>query len=90
MAASWAGRDPVSFCYPVFRTESWWDVSIETLETHRRQGHAARAVRTMIRHMWQTGRAPVWGTREANEGSIALAHHLGFREVGRLSVLTAR
>jgi len=89
MAASWAGRAPVSFCYPVFRTEAWWDVSIETLEAHRRHGHAARAARTMIRHMWQTGRAPVWGAPEHNDASLALARQLGFREVGRLTVLTA-
>jgi RimJ/RimL family protein N-acetyltransferase len=89
MAASWAGRVPVSFCYPVFRTEAWWDVSVETLEEHRRHGHASRAARAMIRHMWRTGRAPVWGARIGNDASFSLAHRLGFREVGRLAVLTA-
>ncbi len=89
MAAAWAGRVPVSFCYPVFRTEAWWDVSVETLDAYRGRGHGTRASRAMIRHMWRTGRAPVWGARADNEGSLALAFRLGFREVGRLTVLTA-
>ena len=88
IAAAWHGGRPVSFCYPVMRTEAWWDVSIETLPQYRRQGHAARAVRAMVRHMWTTGRSPVWGARDGNEASLALAAHLGFREVGRLAVFT--
>ena len=39
MAAAWAGHFPVSFCYPALRTERWWDISIETLEDHRRRGY---------------------------------------------------
>jgi RimJ/RimL family protein N-acetyltransferase len=89
MAASWAGAVPVAFCYPVLRTERWWDVSIETLEDYRRQGHGARAVRAMTRHMWQSGRSPVWGATVTNSESLALARHLGFAEVGRLTVFSA-
>lgn len=90
IAASWSANRPVAFCYPVLRTELWWDISIETLEAYRRQGHAARAVRAMTRHMWQTGRAPVWGATVGNIASLALAHSLGFQEVGRLCVFTPR
>ncbi|HEX5474362.1 MAG TPA: GNAT family N-acetyltransferase [Vicinamibacterales bacterium] len=89
MSASWAGALPVSFCYPVVRTESWWDVAVETIEAYRRQGHAGRAVRALVRHLWTTGRAPVWGTLDDNTGSLALARQLGFREVGRLTVFAA-
>ena len=32
MAAVWADGRPVSFCYPVWQTETWWDVAIATLE----------------------------------------------------------
>jgi hypothetical protein len=88
IAASWTAGRPVSFCYPVLRTESWWDISVETLEPYRRQGHGARAVRTMTKHMWQTGRAPVWGAIVANVSSLAVARSLGFQEVGRLCVFT--
>lgn len=88
IAASWHNGEPVAFCYPVMRTEAWWDISIETLPAYRRQGHGARAVRTMTRHMWQTGRWPVWGARDDNPGSLGLAASLGFEEVGRLCVFT--
>jgi len=88
IAGVWAGRLPVSFCYPAMRTERWWDISIETLEDHRRRGFGARAVRAMTRHMWQTGRSPVWGATIDNEPSLALARSLGFQEVGRLVVFS--
>jgi RimJ/RimL family protein N-acetyltransferase len=88
IAGVWAGRLPVSFCYPAMRTERWWDISIETLEDHRRRGFGARAVRAMTRHMWQTGRSPVWGATADNEPSLALARSLGFQEVGRLMVFS--
>lgn len=88
MAASWASGVPVSFCYPALRTERWWDISIETLEAHRRQGHGSRAVRAMTRHMWTSGRWPVWGATVSNTASLSVARSLGFQEVGRLSVFT--
>jgi hypothetical protein len=90
MAAAWSAERPVSFCYPVLRTETWWDISIETLEAYRRQGHGGRAVRAMTRHMWQTGRSPVWGATVSNAASLTLARSLGFQEVGRLCVFTPR
>jgi RimJ/RimL family protein N-acetyltransferase len=89
MAAVWADGRPVSFCYPVWQTETLWDVSIETLETYRRRGFAARAARTMIRHMRQTGRAPVWGALDTNVASRALAAKLGFVENAGIAVFTA-
>lgn len=90
IAAAWSGGRPVSFCYPVLRTESWWDISVETLMPYRRQGHAARAVRAMARHMWEGGRAPVWGATVSNVPSLSLAHRLGFQEVGRVCVFMPR
>jgi hypothetical protein len=89
IAASFAKGLPVSFCYPVVRTEQWWDVSIETIPEHRRHGHAVRAVRAMTRHMWESGRSPVWGAAIGNVPSLTLAHGLGFREVSRLCVFSS-
>ncbi len=89
MAGVWADGRPVSFCYPVWQTESWWDVAIETLEGYRRKGLAGRAARTLIRHMRRIGRAPVWGALDTNAASRALAGRLGFREAARIAVFTA-
>ncbi len=89
MAGVWADGRPVSFCYPVWETESWWDVAIETLEGYRRKGFGGRAARALIRHMRRAGRAPVWGALDTNAGSRALAGRLGFREAARIAVFTA-
>jgi GNAT superfamily N-acetyltransferase len=89
MAAVWAGGRPVSFCYPVWQTETLWDVSIETLPAYRRLGLAARAARTLIRHMRRTGRAPVWAALETNTASRALAARLGFLETAGIAVFSA-
>jgi GNAT superfamily N-acetyltransferase len=89
MAAVWADGRPVSFCYPVWQTETLWDMSIETLPAYRRQGLGARAARTLIRHMRSTGRAPVWGALDTNAASRALAARLGFLETAGIAVFTA-
>jgi len=88
MAAVWSDGRPVSFCYPVWQTETLWDVSIETLQPYRRLGLGARAARTLIQHMRLTGRAPVWGALETNSGSRALAARLGFLETAGVAVFT--
>lgn len=89
MAAVWADGRPVSFCYPVWQTETLWDVSIETLEPYRRHGFGARAARTLMHHLRGSGRSPVWGALDTNAGSRALAARLGFVEAGGLAVFTA-
>jgi GNAT superfamily N-acetyltransferase len=89
MAAAWADGRPVSFCYPVWQTETLWDVSIETLEPYRGHGLGASAARTLIRHMRRTGRAPVWGALDTNTASRALAARLGFVETAGIAVFTA-
>jgi RimJ/RimL family protein N-acetyltransferase len=89
MAAVWAEGRPVAFCYPVWQTETLWDVSIETLEPYRRLGLGGRAARTLIHHLQESGRSPVWGALETNTASRALAARLGFVEEGGLAVFTA-
>jgi RimJ/RimL family protein N-acetyltransferase len=90
MAAAWVDGRPVAFCYPVWQTDTQWDVSIETWEAYRGRGLAGRAARTMIRHMRAAGRAPVWGALDTNLASRKLAARLGFIEAAGLAVLTAR
>lgn len=86
-AAAFVGGVPVSFCYVASETEGLWDVSIDTLEEHRRQGHAARCAAYMIRHIRGTaGKEPVWGAVESNAASMGLAAKLGFVPVDRIFV----
>lgn len=89
MAAVWVDGRPVAFCYPVWQTETLWDVSIETLPAYRQRGLGRRAARTLIRHMWAGGRAPVWGALESNIPSRRLAASLGFLETAGMAVFTA-
>lgn len=90
VAAVWADRKPVAFCYPVWQTETRWDVSIDTLVEYRQRGYGVRAARALIRHMRRDGRAPVWGALDTNRPSRALAARLGFIEAAGVAVLTAR
>lgn len=76
-----------SFCYAAWPTETLWDVAIETLEPHRRQGHAAAAVKFLVDRMWERRKRPVWGALESNTASLALAKKLGFRPVDTLFVM---
>lgn len=90
VGAVWADRLPVAFCYPVWQTERWWDVSIDTLAEFRQRGFGARAARALIRHMRRGGRAPVWGALDTNAPSRALAARLGFIESAGLAVFSDR
>ena len=90
IGAALADRRAVAFCYPAARSERWWDISIDTLQSHRRQGFARTAVLFMIRHMAQTtGLDAVWCSAHGNPASTALALRLGFIEVDRIRLLSA-
>jgi RimJ/RimL family protein N-acetyltransferase len=87
VAATFVGGQPGSFCYAAAETEGLWDVSIDTLEGHRRKGHAASCAAYMIRHMRRvSGKEPVWDALEGNAASMGLAARLGFVPVDRLFV----
>ncbi len=86
IAAGLNGGRPVSFCYAAARTEGLWDISIDTLEEFRRQGHAARCVAFTVEHMRAKGKQPVWGAEEWNRASLRLAARLGFVPVDELVV----
>jgi len=86
MAATIVEGKPVSFCSAGSVTESLWDISIDTLEAHRRQGLAALCVAYMVRHMRKQGKEPVWGAQETNSASLRLAAKLGFVPVDRVVV----
>lgn len=84
IAAAFADGRPVSFAYPLWPTETLWDMSIDTLESHRRRGYAAQAARALIVHMARDGRLPVWGAVEGNIASLRLAVKLGFQPVATI------
>jgi GNAT superfamily N-acetyltransferase len=80
----------VAFSYVAAETETLWDVSIDTVESHRRRGYAAAAVVHLMRLMKERGKAAVWGAVSSNPASMNLALRLGFVEVDALWVLTRR
>jgi predicted GNAT family acetyltransferase len=75
----------VAFCYAGATTESLWDVAIDTVEAHRRQGHAGRCAAFMIRRMRTFGKEPVWQSADDNPASWRLAAKLGFERVAELT-----
>lgn len=89
IAATIVDGRPVSFCYAASETETLWDISIDTLEPYRRQGHAAAVVSFVAICMAERGKQPVWGAEESNDASMGLAAKLGFRPVERLIVFHA-
>ncbi|MCS7026410.1 MAG: GNAT family N-acetyltransferase [Bryobacteraceae bacterium] len=86
LSAAYADGKPVSFCYASWQTESFWDISIDTLPEYQRQGHATRNLAWMIRFQHEAGRLPVWGAVEGNLPSLNLARKLGFIEADRICV----
>ena len=90
LVAAFDGALPVAFAYAAWETETLWDVSIDTIESHRRQGYAAAAALHLMRAMKEWGKSAVWGAAESNPASANLARRLGFVEVDQLWVLTRR
>jgi GNAT superfamily N-acetyltransferase len=78
----------VAVCEAGTRTETLWDVGIDTLEGHRRRGHASACFRALAAHMAAQGLQPVWGAGDDNIASMRLAATLGFKPVDRLAVLS--
>jgi GNAT superfamily N-acetyltransferase len=89
IAATFVAQQPVAFCYAGAVTETLWDISIDTVPEHRRQGHAGRCVAYMIRYMLSQGKHPVWQAVEANSASWRLAQKLGFVPIDELALFEA-
>jgi GNAT superfamily N-acetyltransferase len=89
VAAAFDGARAVSFCHAAYRTERWFDLSIDTLESHRRRGFATSAAAFLVHAMLAQNRRPVWGALDADTPSISLARKYGFRAVDRMVVFLA-
>jgi len=79
---------PVALAYVASETESLWDLSIDTVESHRRKGYATAAVVQLMHLMKKRGKDALWGALESNQASDNLAKRLGFQENDKLWVLT--
>jgi GNAT superfamily N-acetyltransferase len=86
IAATFVDGQPVAFCYAGSKTETLWDISIDTLAEHRRHGYAGLCVAYLIRHMQTLGKQPVWGALEENPASWRLAQKLGFVAMDALAI----
>jgi hypothetical protein len=71
----------VSFSYSASCTETWADISIDTIEAQRGRGIGAAVAARLIDDIVARGLAPVWGAVESNAASLALAAKLGFTNV---------
>jgi hypothetical protein len=87
--AVWVDGKPVSFAYAPWRTERWFDVSVDTAPGARQLGLATRAAAAMIRAGRADGREPVWGAAERNFASLRLGARLGFVATDAIWVISA-
>lgn len=90
LAAVFADGRMVSWCYAPHETETRWDVSVDTLEGHRRRGLAGACFAVLAREMERRGKRPVWGAVDENVASLALAARLGFEPAARLTSFVRR
>lgn len=77
---------PAAFCYDASATETLWDIGVDTVEGHRRKGHAYRCVSAAIRYWLERGKSPRWAAGESNFVSRRLARKLGFRPVDAMVI----
>jgi hypothetical protein len=84
--AAYVDGVPVSFAYAPWRSDRFFDVSVDTLASARQLGLATIVVLVMIRDERAAGREPVWGADEGNAASLRLARRLGFTAVDELWV----
>ncbi len=77
----------VAVCGAASITETLWDVGIDTVEGHRRQGHARACYLALASHLATKGLQPVWGAYDDNDASLAMADSLGFVPVDELWVI---
>jgi GNAT superfamily N-acetyltransferase len=80
------GAEPASFAHVGLRTETHFDVSVDTLEPYRDRGLAQLTAAALIDHERRAGRSPVWGALDDNAPSLAVGRALGFVGVGELFV----
>lgn len=87
---AWLDERPVAFAYAPWRSEKWFDISVDTDPSARQLGLGALVATALIHDERAQGREPVWGADEENYASLALARKLGFVEMDELWVIAPR
>jgi L-amino acid N-acyltransferase YncA len=64
--------------YSPAMTQRWFDIAVETVESHQRRGLAELVSRRLISLLMKRGLDPIWGAVDSNAASLALARKLGF------------
>lgn len=88
--AAWVDGVPVAFAHAPWRSEKWFDISVDTDPSARQLGLATIVSAAMIRDQRARGREPVWGADAGNHASLRLARRLGFEPVDELCVIERR
>jgi GNAT superfamily N-acetyltransferase len=78
----------LAFAFAAYQTESWFDISVETLPDARGRGLSRAAAIALILDRHAHGLRPVWGALESNAPSHRMAERLGFRRADMIWVLT--
>jgi len=86
VACALADGVPASFASAPLRTETLFDVSVDTLPHFRGRGLARRAAAVLIAAERAAGREPVWGAAESNRPLLQVGQALGFQLAGHLWV----
>jgi L-amino acid N-acyltransferase YncA len=84
--SAYVDGEPAAFAYAPWRSERWFDVSVDVIPGARQLGLGTIVAAAMIRHERAAGREPVWGADEDNHASLRLAARLGFVECDRIWV----
>lgn len=79
---------PVAFAYAPWRSEKYFDISVDVDPSARQLGLGAIVATTLIHAEREHGREPVWGADENNVASQRLAHRLGFVATDELWVIS--
>ena len=82
VVAGLAGESIACIASAFVETETYFDVSIDTVLDFRRAGFGASCAAGLMQHQAQRGKRPVWMVRAKNLASLALSAKLGFVDAG--------
>lgn len=87
---AWVDERPVAFAYAPWRSERWFDISVDVDPSARQLGLGTLVATALILDERTRGREPVWAADEENRASLALAAKLGFVPVDEVWIVPPR